>query len=353
MARKIIRSSTKAGLEPGTMVHVGEQKQSQSLIRFIHYTETQYQERKLSDFNQCAAFLGQPGVTWINIDGVHEVGLLEQLGQCFGIHPLVLEDIVHTDQRPKFEDHGDYLFTTFKSFDFVDGGQIVADQVSIVFGKNYVLTFLERTADEFEPVRKRLENATGKMRKLGPDFLAYSLMDAVVDRYFIVLESTEERMEALEEEVYERPTQQTLQDLHSFKRDLVFLRKWVWPLREVIAAMDRSGSEHIKKNTSIYLRDLHDHSIRIVDSVENLKENVTSLFDLYLSSVSNRLNGVMKVLTIISTIFIPLSFFAGVYGMNFEFFPEIHWRYGYVFFWSVIITAVATMLTLFHRKRWF
>ncbi|MBM3311709.1 MAG: magnesium/cobalt transporter CorA, partial [Candidatus Aminicenantes bacterium] len=285
--------------------------------------------------------------------GVHDPDLINRLGTAYELHPLILEDIMTTSQRPKMEDLGSSVYVVLKMLELDGpGAAIVTDQLSLVFGKNYVVSFQEKPGDMFDQVRERLRQGKGRLRKMGADYLAYALLDAVVDHYFVVLESLGERVEALEEELVGDPSQATLHRIHALKREMIFLRKSVWPLREVVAKLERAESELIKESTEIFFRDVYDHTIQVIDNIETFREMLSGMLETYLSSVSNRMNRVMKVLTIIATIFIPLTFLAGVYGMNFEHMPELKWRYGYFLVWGVMIALGAGMAIAFKRKKW-
>jgi len=353
MARLVKQRSKKAGLPPGTLIHIGAQKTKEPKITIIDYDETHFQERETKAIEECFLFKDQPTVTWVNIDGLHQIQILEKLGECYGLHPLVLEDILNTDQRPKVDDHGDYLYIVLKMLhDKGKGGQIEAEQISLIVGPNFVFSFQESEGDVFDPIRERLRNGKGRIRKMGADYLAYSLLDAIVDYYFAILEKLGERVEFLEEELVTNPKTQTLQEIHHPKSEMIFLRKVVWPLREVIGALERGESPLIQKATSVYLRDVYDHTIQAIDTVETFRDMVSGMLDIYLSSVSNRLNAVMKVLTIIATVFMPLTFLAGVYGMNFKHMPELEWRWGYPLVWAVMIGIGGVMLVYFKKKKW-
>ncbi|MBN2061133.1 MAG: magnesium/cobalt transporter CorA [Deltaproteobacteria bacterium] len=345
--------SKKPGLPPGTLIHIGEKKADKIGIRVIDYNETAIKEIELDSIEDCFAYKEKPSVTWINIDGLHDVELIEKIGKQFDIHPLVLEDIVHTDQRPKIEVFDSYLFIISKMLFFnKEQNRIITEQFSLILGPNYVITFQEMTGDVFNPVRERLRKKTGRFRTTGPDYLAYALIDAIVDNYFIVLEKIGEDIESLEEDLAEEPDNYTLQKIHNLKRELIFLRKSVWPLREVITSMTRDESSLIKENTIIFIRDVYDHTVQVIDVIETHRDMVSGMLDLYLSSVSNRMNEVMKVLTIIATIFIPITFIAGVYGMNFELMPELKWRLGYLFAWGIMLVIAIIMIIYFKMKKW-
>jgi magnesium transporter len=343
----------KMGLPPGTLVHVGEKKAEKVRISIIDYDEAHVEEKEAKTVEECFPFKDKPSVTWINVDGLHEVNLIEQLGAHFGLHPLLLEDILHTEQRPKLEDHEAYLFVVLKMFYYNgEAREIEAEQVSLILGQDFVISFQEREGDVFKYVRERIRNSKGRIRKVGADYLAYALIDAIVDNYFIILEKLGETIESLEEELVTNPMPETLQTIHHLKREMIFLRKSVWPLREVISALERGESELIQESTDVYLRDLYDHAIQVIDSVETFRDMVSGMLDIYLSSVSNKMNEVMKVLTIIATIFIPLTFIAGIYGMNFQYMPELGWRWGYPAVWFVIGMILIVMVLYFRRKGW-
>ncbi len=359
MPRFFKRVSKKAGLSPGTLVHVGKRKVEKTVITVISYSEGDYEKRTVAKISEAISMIKPRKTTWINIDGLHEVGIIEELGGRLGIHPLVLEDIVNTGQRPKFEDFEKYMYIVLKMLSFDQHEQVTnAEQVSLLLGKNFVVTFQERPGDIFDPVRNRIEKGKGKTRKSGPDYLAYALMDAIVDGYFSVLESFGEKIEGKEVGLVDDPKSDELQEIHGLKREMIFLRKSVWPLRDVISGLDRSDSDLIREKTRIYIRDVYDHILRVIDTVETFRDMSSSLLDLYLSSLSNRMNQVMKVLTIIATIFIPLSFFAGIYGMNFNTgyplnMPELNWEYGYPALLVFMLSLSLLMLFYFRRKNWF
>ncbi len=354
MAKLVNRRSKKAGLPPGSMVHVGERKAESVRITLIDYDEANYKQEEVAEIEKCFELKTTPTVTWINIDGVHDIEIVEKIGNNFGLHPLIIEDIVSTGQRPKFEDHEDYIFVVFRMLMYDDkAGAISSEQVSLILGKNFVISFQERVGDVFEQVRERIKAAKGRIRKMGCDYLAYALMDATVDNYFEVLEKLGDRIEALEEKLVAHPDEKTLKEIHNLKSEMLYLRKSVWPLREVVNGLEKSESDLINEGTNIYFRDVYDHTIQIIDTIESLRDMVSGMLDIYLSSLSNRMNAVMKVLTIIATIFIPLTFVAGVYGMNFRHMPELGWKWAYpVGFWVFIIVVVCGMLVFFRRKKW-
>jgi len=353
MSRLIKQRSKKVGLPPGTLVHIGEKKRERTTITILDYDELHLQEEEIETVDECLPFKDKPTVTWVNVDGIHEVEVLERLGDCFGLHPLVVEDILNTDHRPKMEDFGDYIFIVLKMLYYSDkDNEVVTEQISLILGPNFVISFQEREGDVFNPIRERIRSEKGRIRKMGADYLAYVLVDSIVDNYFIILEKLGERIEFLEDELVTNPTPETLQAIHDLKREMIFLRKSVWPLREVISGLERGESSLIQESTGIYLRDVYDHTIQVIDAVETFRDMLSGMLDIYLSSISNRMNEVMKVLTIIATIFIPLTLIAGIYGMNFRYMPELEWPWAYPMLWLIMLAIGVLMLIYFRRKRW-
>lgn len=353
MSRFFRRVHKKIALSPGTVEYVGDRKVDSVQISILDYSEAKLDEKKSATIEDCYAALDSRQVTWINIDGLHDTTLLKDLGEHFGLHPLVLEDIVNANQRAKLEDYDDHVYLVLRMLHYdAELGRISAEQVSVVLGPRYVLSFQEREGDVFDPIRERIRSGKGRIRKLGPDYLAYALLDAVVDSYFEVFERVAERIEQLEQQLSGEPTPDILGRIYDIKREVIFLRKSVWPLREVVSGLERGDSKLIKKDTSVFLRDVYDHTIQVIDAIESFRDLVGGLQELYLSSVSNRMNEVMKVLTIIATIFVPLTFAAGIYGMNFEYMPELGWKWSYPIFWVVIGGVAGAMISFFRRRRW-
>lgn len=347
------KRSRKAGLPSESLVYTGDRKNGTVTLHILDYDEAHVQEAEATDIEACIPYKKKPTVTWIDVDGVHDVPMLEKLGDCFGLHRLVMEDILNTDQRPKIEDYGDYLYIVLKMLSQGKGGEITTEQVSLILGENFVLSFQEGIAgDVFTPVRDYLRRGKGRIRKMGADYLAYSLLDAVVDNYFVILEKLGERIELLEAELLENLTQKTVRKIYQVKRDLIFLHNAIWPLREVVSVLGKHESTLIRESTVPYLRDVYDHVIHVVDNVGIYREMLSGMLDMYLSTVSNRLNEVMKVLTIIATIFMPLTFLAGLYGMNFKNMPELEWHYGYPLLLCVMAGVAVFMVFYFKRKKW-
>jgi len=344
----------KVGLPAGSLVYTGEQALGKVDVTLIDYDELTFEERPLQSVDECVVYRVKPTATWINVDGVHNPAMLEKIGECFGLHRLVTEDLMNVVQRPKVEDHGEYLFIVLKMLTFDEKeNRIVPEQVSLIVGDNFLLSFQEGVkGDVFPLIRDRLRAGRGKIRKMGVDYLAYSLLDALVDGYFVILEKLGERIDLLEEELISKPGRPIVEQLYQLKRELLFLHKAVWPLREVVSSLVRRESPLIREATAPYMRDVYDHVVQAIDSVEIYRDMLSTMLDLYLSSVSIRMNEIMKVLTIIATIFMPLTFLAGVYGMNFKYMPELDWKYGYLFAWTIMVAIGVVMGLYFKRKKW-
>ena len=322
-------------------------------IHVMSYGAAGVQEQEVPTLAAAMPLPPAPAVTWINVDGLTRLDIVEMAGHYFDIHPLVLEDILTLDQRAKFEDYGHYAFVVAKMLYYQGAAENVrVEQVSIILGENYVISFLEDEGDVFGPVRERIRSGKGRICQQGADYLAYALLDAVVDSYFDVLERIGEHIEGLEDKLITHPGREPLQAIHRLKRDIIFLRKAVWPLREVVAALERGESPLIQPATEVYLRDVYDHTVQLIDTIETFRDMLAGMLDIYLSSISNRTNEVMKVLTIIATIFIPLTFLAGVYGMNFKYMPELSRPWAYPLLWLIMISVGVTMLILFRRRKW-
>ncbi len=345
------KKADKAGLLPETIQYTGIPRMDDVIITLIDYDDKQFQEKKVDSIEETFPFKDQPTVTWINIDGLHQADIINQIGQHFQIHPLILEDIVHMDQRPKCEDLGDYIHLVLRMI-YCMNNEIHTEQVSLIIGDRFVISFQDIPGDVFDLIRERIRTHAGRIRQMGADYLAYSLIDAIVDNYFIVMENLGETIENLEDEVMTNPDKNTVQNLYTVKRKLLFLRKSVWPLREVINTLSKGESKLIKKQTSPYFKDLYDHTIQVVEMIETMRDMNAGMFDMYLSSISNKMNEIMKVLTIIATIFIPLTFIVGIYGMNFEYMPELKWPFGYFMVWSIMIAVASSMMIYFKKKKW-
>ena len=341
------------GLPPGTLIHVGKQRTEKPVISLVDYDQEHHNARQGITIEDATAFKETDTVSWINLSGIHDISLIEQFGQRFGIHPLALEDILNTQHRPKVEEMDGYSLIILKMLFFDDATQSIdSEQFSLILGPRNVLTFQEKEGDVFDGVRERLQRSSGRLRQRDSDYLAYALIDSIVDSYFHILEKVGDNLAQLEEDLLSNPEQSTLGRVHHYKRQLMLLRKSVWPLREVISELYKEESPLIREDTRVFLRDLYDHTIQVLDTVEIFRDTVSGLQDLYMSAVSNRMNEIMKVLTIMASIFIPLTFIAGIYGMNFEYIPELKWRWGYFVIWGVMISCIIGMLVYFRRKKW-
>ena len=355
VTRLIKNKPKKIGLDPGSLVYVGDKEKSPITISLFDYKAEHFVEKKISGLDDLLTFKTSETTSWINIDGVHDVNILETIGKHFEIHPLTLEDILNTNQRPKIDEYPNYLYIVLRMF-FLDekDKSLKNEQVSLILTKNYLITFLEDAGDVFDPVRERLRKSATKMREYGTDYLAYALIDSIVDSYFHILEKIGEEVEGLEDSVVLNPDKNDIQSIHLLRREMILLRRAIWPLREVISSLQRNEIDFIEDKTRIYLRDVYDHTIQVIDTIESYRDMIVGMLDTYLSSTSNKLNEVMKVLTVISTLFIPLTFLAGVYGMNFRHFPELGYDWMYPWgFWIITILVVIAMAIYFKRKKWF
>lgn len=347
----IQKRSRKTGLPPGTLVHIGEEKTAKVTVAAFNYAGPRCDERQDVPLDMLVPPTDE-SITWVDVGGVHKMEVLESFGKQFQLHPLLLEDIANTDQRPKLDDYETYLFLVMKMLSVSDRQDIIVEQVSLVLGRNFVLSFQENGTDVFKPVRDRLRGGKGRLRQSGADYLLYTLVDAIVDQYFAVLEVLGEKIEALQDLVVSDPKPETLRQIHALKRQLLFLRRAVWPLREAMSSLSRSECPLLQESTKVFFRDVYDHVVQIVDTIETLREMVSACLDIYLSSISYRLNAVMKVLTIITTIFMPLTFIVGIYGMNFEYMPELQWKWGYPAVLALMAAVGLGMVLVFWRKRW-
>ena len=339
------------GAPPGTLFYNGEKRTDRIKITLIEYNDLEYFEAEYFDLSECLSHVKPEMVKWINVEGLHKTELIEAIGKFYNIHPLTLEDVVHVDQRPKFEDYDHYVVSIMKMISY--NSEVISEQLAIILCENTVLSFQEpHSGDAFDIIRTRLRQAKGRVRKLGADYLAYALMDAVVDCYFSAIEKIGDKIEEIEEDIIGNTDKKSLLQLYHLKREMIYLRKQVWPMRDMINNMIRSETKLINDSNDIYLRDLSDHVTRIIDTVETYRDLLSGIMDIYLSTNSNKMNEVMKVLTIMSSIFIPVTFIAGVYGMNFENMPELKSQNGYFITWGIMISLIVCLLVYFKRKKW-
>jgi len=352
MKKMVLTASEKAGLPPGSVVLVAE-KAEPTKITLIDYDRENLDVRELGDVEDAFPLRRTSRVTWLNICGLRDIDIIERLGREYGLHPLILEDIVHLNQRPKVEVFDDYVFAVVKMIRIGDGGELDMEQVSIVIGDTFALTFQEKEGDVLDPLRERIAKDKGRIRKLGADYLGYAILDSIVDQYFAVVEKFEEALEGLEDETLRDDGEEVIGRLHILRSDLLSVRRYVSPMREAISTLVRTSDGIIKEETLPYLSDLYDHVLRMTEALDILRESVSGLRELHLANLSNRMNAVMKMLTVIATIFIPLTFIAGIYGMNFEYMPELKWRWGYFAVWAVMVAIAVGMIRYFRKKDWF
>ena len=349
-----IERRTSPGAPPGSLVV--DPQAPLPIIRVIAYGSEAVHEELVEDVSRIGSYLGRQPVTWVNVDGLGDAAVIRKLGEIFGIHRLALEDIINSHQRAKVDQYDNHLFVVGRMVEMAD--HVETEQLSLFLGKSYVLSFQERVGDAFDPVRERIRKAGGRVRNAGPDYLAYALIDAFIDNYFPVLEKYGERLESIEEDVLSRPEPVLVSRMHEVKRDLLTLRRAIWPLRETINSLVREPSPFISDETRVYFRDCYDHTIQIIDLLENYRDVASGLMEVYLSSVSNRLNEIMKILTMFTAFFIPLSLIAGIYGMNFNTarspfnMPELNWYFGYPFVLGLMAAVALGMVTFFRRKGW-
>jgi len=338
---------------PGTVVYTGQKNRSHLLIESIDYNEDTLKENILASIKEATAYKDTESVSWININGLNFTKEIEAIGKQYHIHPLVLEDIVNTSQRPKIDEFDNYLFIVAKMLYYNEQEEIITEQVSFILGKTYVLTFQESEGDVFDGVRERLRQKKGRIRTKGTDYLLYALMDAIVDQYFIMSETLSNKVEDLETDLFiGNVTESIGSDIQSLKREILKIRRAIFPLREIVNRIEKSEHKLISTPTLSYYRDIYDHIIQLSENIDIYREMIWSLMDMYMTTISNKMNEVMKVLTIIATIFIPLTFIAGVYGMNFTYMPELDYKYSYFILWGVMAVLFVAMLFYFKRKGW-
>lgn len=339
---------------PGTIQYIGKDRDSEIKLNIIKYNNKTLQEEQISTIEESKQYIETDSVTWLNISGVHDENIIKDVGSIYNVHPLVLEDTTNTTQRPKLEDYSDYLYLTFKMAKYNSKtNKIEMEQISLIVWGNLVLSLQEVEGDVLDKLRNRIRNSKGKIRSRGSDYLMYSIIDSIVDYYFTVLEYIGNEIEALEEKLLDEASQEILNGIYGLKKEIVFLRNSIWPMRELVSLLQRSDCNIIHDNTNIYLKDVYDHTIQVIETVESFRDITSGMLDLYLSTVSNKMNEIMKVLTIFAAIFIPLTFIAGVYGMNFEFMPELSWKYSYIVWWTVIGILGLGMVLYFKKKKWF
>jgi len=354
MSESATSTTHKAGLAPGTLIHIGDVLEKTTRISVIDYNKDSVTEQPVQTIDELLKYKTPDTVTWIHIDGLADIEIVEQIGAAFGIHQLTLEDILHTHQRPKFEEYDDYLYIVLKNLEADEEFRLFYEQISILVLDNIVITFKERSDELFQPIRNRIKNTKWRFRSLGADYLAYAIIDTIVDQYFFLMDALDVATTSLEDTLLtSEPTQASLQAIQGYKRELINIKRYIAPMREMLAELLHSESRLIEDKTRIYVKDVSDHILLIAESIDSYREVLSSLLDIYISSTSNKMNEVMKVLTVFASIFIPLTFLSGIYGMNFEFMPELKWHWGYPALWGVFILIAALLLAYFKKKKWF
>lgn len=350
--KKFFKRQGKLGKAPGTITYMGSKEKADSKTNIIEFSENFYETQVPENIDQIAVHKDTPTVSWVNITGLSDEPFIGEVGKQFGLNPLVLEDAVNTTQRPKIDEYDSYIFGVFKMLYLNETNELVCEHVAIVLLENCVLVFQEMEKDVFEGVRERISSQLGRIRTKGSDYLFFALLDAIIDNYFVVLENVNHKIEILEEEVYDNPNPDVAHAIQNLKKEVLKIRQWVYPVKELVGRLIDSECKLISKDTKIYLRDALDHSVEINDSLQIYREMTMSLMEMYMSNMSNKMNEVMKVLTIMASIFIPLTFIVGVYGMNFDNIPELHWKNGYFMVWGAMIVIFLGMLIYFKRKHW-
>ena len=345
-------SSDTVGLQPGALVHVGEKRVDTVTFEQIEFSNSQFLRKTSDTVDDCLNTEGKTSVTWTNIIGLHDPDVIQKIGQYYSIHGLVQSDIMNTELRPKIEDHEEYIHIILKLPHILSESELFMEQISIIIGKNYIISFQETPDDIFDPIRERIEKSVGTIRKRNSDYVGYALVDAIIDYYYVVMEKIGTQSEQLEEELMNNPTPKTLQIIYTLKREMVILRKSIWPMREMIDRFERMQSDIIQESTRTYLRDVYNHSVQVMDNIEGLREMIGGMLDTYLSSIGNKMNEVMKTLTIIASIFIPITFLAGIYGTNFSYVPELEWEGSYFVMIGVMAIIVILMMAWFRKKQW-
>lgn len=353
MSEMNIKSTYKVGLPPGSLVHIGKKKAEQIKFELFEYNQKNYKSSEFTSADDCLQNLTLKDVTWLNINGLHDTQSIAAIGEKFKLHPLLLEDVLDTHQRPKFEDFENYLFISLKLLRLKENGKsFVTEQISLVLGVNWLLSFQEEQVDLFDDIQLRLKESKGNIRLKSSDYLLYRLIDTVVDNYFFVTDFLSDTISTVEEKVIKNPDESVMVEIQALKKQLNKFRKVVVPLRDVLSSIQKDETKIVDKFTLNYFRDVHDHIIQVIETIELQRESLSSLTDIYLSSISNKMNKIMQMLTIIATIFIPLTFIVGVYGMNFDNLPELHLKYGYFYVWGIMIGIILIMMRYFKRKKW-
>ena len=337
---------------PGHVIYTGNKAQKAVSIDVFDYNDDYLDEETLARLEEYHKDTDEKTVTWININGLSDTVALTQIAERYKLHPLVMEDVANTSQRPKLDEYGDHLFIVFKMLYYDDQNQLNVEHISLILGKTYLICLQEYDGDVFDGVRERIRHAKGRVRSNGADYLTYAIMDAVIDHYFIIIEQLSNKIEDLEDKIYTDNSKNYSQEIQNLKKEVIQVRRSIFPLREVVNKLEKVDNHLILKKTQIFVRDLYDHTIQVIETVEVYRDTIAGLMDMNSTNIANRMNEVMKVLTIIATIFIPMTFLAGIYGMNFEYIPELHAANGYYYFWGAMIVIFIASLIYFKRKKW-
>lgn len=350
--KKKSRQQNKMGKAPGTISYMGDKEPGNSVIYCTTYNVDNFEIKKFNELDEFIKEDRGDKISWVNVVGISDEPFIERLGKHFNLNPLVLEDIVNTEQRPKIDEYDDYIFAVFRMLYISEEDEIIGEHIAIVLLENTVLVFQEVKADVFNGLRERITGKLGRIRTRGADYLFFALLDAIVDNYFLAIENLNNRIESLEEEVYNNPEPIVAKNIQQLKKEVLKIRRWIYPVKELISRLIDSESHLITKDTKLFLRDVHDHTVEINESLQIYREMSMSLMEMYMSNMSNKMNEVMKVLTIMASIFIPLTFIAGIYGMNFDHMPELHSKNGYYYVWAVMIALFIGMMFYFKKKKW-
>ncbi len=354
MSKLFNKRSNKIGVPPGTLLHIGEQKTQKIKLGLVDYNKERVIEKENATIQECLGCMkGDDSISWVHVGGVHDPELIATIGKQLGLHPLMMEDILNTGQRAKLDDYRDTIYIVTRSLKYnAEKNEVDDEQISIILGKSFVFSFTESSDNQFKDIKERIKKPLSRFRVSGSDYLMYAIIDTIVDNYFVVLEKVDDYLEKLDESLVDHPGRSVLAKIQKMKREMTLLRKWIWPMREVASQLLRIESPLISQSTRVYFRDVHDHAVYAIETIEGFRDIVGNMIDLYLSNISQRLNEIIKVLTIVSTIFVPLTFISSVYGMNFDVMPELHWKYGYPLLLLLMLLVAGGMLAFFKRRHW-
>lgn len=355
MSKLFKKRSNKIGVPPGTLLHVGDVPKCQKIkLELVDYNKDRVIEKENATIQECLGCMkGDDSISWVHVGGVHDPDLVATIGKQLGLHPLMMEDILNTGQRAKLDDYREYIYIVTRSLSYNrEKDEVDDEQISIILGKTFVFSFTECSENQFKDIKERIKKPQSRFRSSGSDYLMYAIIDTIVDNYFTVLENVDDHLEKLDESLVDRPGKNVLGRIQNMKREMTLLRKWIWPMREVVSQLMRMESPLISQSTRVYFRDVYDHAVYAIETIEGFRDIVASMIDLYLSNISQKLNEIIKVLTIVSTIFVPLTFISSVYGMNFDVMPELHWRYGYPLLMLLMLLVAGGMLAFFRRRSW-